>query len=100
MNYYKLDDNGNPVRELGFIKYWRWFETADRTVEKTQVTPDVIVSTVFLGLDHNLKGNGPPVLWETMIFGGPHDDYQKRYTSLADAKEGHRRAVELASQFQ
>ena len=50
---------------------------------------DVRVSTVFLGLDHSLTLDGPPVLWETMVFGGDNDQYQQRYTSRAEAIEGH-----------
>lgn len=46
------------------------------------------VSTVFLGLDHAHNG-GPPVLWETMVFGGDLDGEQERYTSRADAVAGH-----------
>ncbi len=36
---------------------------------------------------------GPPVLFETMIFGGPEHGYQERYTSWTEAEEGHKRAV-------
>jgi hypothetical protein len=53
------------------------------------------VSTVFLGLDHSF-GHGPPLLFETMIFGGERDQYQERYSTLQDAMDGHDRAVELA----
>ncbi len=49
----------------------QWFEAADRLVAKTEVG-DVRISTVFLGLDHNF-GEGDPLLFETMIFGGSHD---------------------------
>ena len=28
--------------------------------------------TVFLGLDHDFLDRGDPILWETMVFGGPH----------------------------
>lgn len=52
------------------------------------------VSTVFLGLDHNLYG--PPHLFETMIFGGEHDGYQERYSTWAEAETGHARTVEIA----
>jgi hypothetical protein len=46
------------------------------------------VSTVFLGLDHAFRG-GPPVLWETMVFGGVLDGEMDRYTSKAAAFAGH-----------
>jgi hypothetical protein len=58
---------------------------------------DAVVSTVFLGLDHNHFGDGPPILFETMIFGGEHDQYQARYETLAEAEEGHQRALELVN---
>jgi hypothetical protein len=48
------------------------------------------VSTVFLSLDHSWHGP-PPVLWETMVFGGLLDGEQERYTSYRDAVRGHRR---------
>jgi hypothetical protein len=57
----------------------------------------ITVSTVFLGIDHrfDLSPGTKPILWETMIFGGKHDQYQQRYTSEADAKNGHIVAVLL-----
>lgn len=48
-----------------------------------------VVSTVFLGCDHNWSGEGPPVLFETMVFGGPLDEEQVRYCTLAEARAGH-----------
>ena len=59
------------------------------------VRGDVTVSTVLLYLDHGW-GDGPPVLFETMIFGGEHDEYQERYCTLAEAKDGHARAYAAA----
>ena len=55
----------------------------------------ITVSTVFLGLDYG-DGEGPPVLWETLIVNGPADRYVERYASRADALAGHARAVALA----
>lgn len=51
------------------------------------------VSTVFLGLDHNY-GDGPPLLFETMVFGLPGEtEYQWRYATWDEAVAGHERAV-------
>ena len=52
-----------------------------------------MVSTVFLGLDHNWNG-GPPILFETMVFGGPHNEYQERYATWDQAEKDHDRVVE------
>jgi hypothetical protein len=37
------------------------------------------VSTVFLGLDYSFEHHGRgPILWETMVFGGPLDEEMDR----------------------
>lgn len=54
------------------------------------------ISTVFMGLDLSFLEYWPPVLWETMIFGGPHDQYQERYTSKEAAIKGHEKALRIA----
>ena len=54
-----------------------------------------VISTVFLGLDHNPTGRGQPVLFETMIFGGWHDEFQVRYRTYDEAEAGHKRAVAM-----
>jgi hypothetical protein len=53
------------------------------------------VSTVFLGLNHAF-GYGVPILFETMIFGGPLDEYQVRYATYGEALNGHEIAVKMA----
>jgi hypothetical protein len=58
------------------------------------------VSTVFLGLDHGFFPDEPPMVFETMIFGGPLADYCQRYSTLLDAKFGHWRAKCLAAEAQ
>lgn len=68
--YYVLDADHHVV-EVGMMEWAQWFEDADRKVAWTQVTSELLVSTVFLGLDHRYAGAGPPLLFETMIFGGP-----------------------------
>lgn len=52
----------------------------------------VQVSTVFLGMNHAF-GDGDPVLFETMIFGGPRDQECWRWHSDAEARAGHELVV-------
>jgi hypothetical protein len=93
---YILDENGQPVREPNLDRWWIWFGTDENRVLRQDDLPGGIsVSTVFLGLDHRF-GRGPPVLWETIIFGGTHDQYQERYISREAALKGHDAAVALA----
>lgn len=54
------------------------------------------VSTVFLGIDHNHWGEGLPLLFETMIFGGKHDQEQFRCSTWDEAVDMHEAACELA----
>lgn len=94
MNHYILVD-GLPVLEPDVLKWAAWYETANCHLGRDELPDDVLVSTVFLGLDHGW-GRGQPVLWETMILGGPHDGYQERYTNNCAAAIGHVRALRLA----
>jgi hypothetical protein len=90
---YILDEHGQPVPEPDTLRWAKWFETANRVVRQDRVE-DIVVSTVFLGLDHNwYEGAHEPILWEAMIFGGVEDQYQRRYSSLKDAEEGHIQAL-------
>ena len=95
---YILDDEKNviPVPEKNFLAWARWFEDFERRRVADTRTAGVRVSTVFLGLDHRWGGGGPPLVFETMIFGGPYDQYQDRYGSWDDAVLGHRRACLIA----
>lgn len=58
------------------------------------------VSTVFLGIDHRLswppREDEPPILFETMTFGGKNDQDTDRYCTWAEAEAGHAAAVERA----
>jgi len=92
--HYVLDDAGHAVPCPDLDEWANWFESADRRLAVDMVG-DIRISTVFLTIDHRFSGKGPPILWETMIFGGPDelDEYQRRYTSRADALVGHETAV-------
>jgi hypothetical protein len=91
-------DADNNIIECTMLTWARWIEedTGRRTVGWTQITSEVTVSTVFLGMDHRLWGKGPPLLFETMIFGGPLDEHMWRYSSYDDAQTGHAAAVRKA----
>jgi hypothetical protein len=79
-------------RPISFEQWTTEFERRDRRVALSD-TPAGRVSTVFLALNHNWD-DGPPLLFETMIFGGPLHEYMWRYTTEAEALEGHAFAVQ------
>ena len=97
MSYGKYILKGKkPVLEPNLLRWGKWFETGNRNVGKDNIN-DIKVSTVFLGLDHSF-GHGKPLLFETMIFGGKHDEYQERYESWEEAEEGHKKAVKMVEE--
>jgi hypothetical protein len=57
----------------------------------------VRVSTIWLGLDHSfgrLHHPGlPPLIFETMVFGGKHDQFCERWPTREAALAGHDRIV-------
>jgi hypothetical protein len=58
-----------------------------RTVRRTKIGP-ISVSTVFTVIDLSM-GLGPPLLFESMIFGGKYDGEQQRYATFEEAEWGH-----------
>jgi hypothetical protein len=98
--WYKLDEKNNPVRCVDHSEYFNWHKSLPvdgKTgigiqVASTKVSDGVCVSTVFLGSDHGW-GDGPPVLWETMIFGGDRNEDCERYCSLKESLDGHNKIV-------
>lgn len=89
-----LDERGEP-RPASDVREWgRWIEGADerRLIART-VAGSHLVSTVFLGLDHDYTGMGPPILWETAIISGPHKGYLQRYSTRYAAIRGHQYVV-------
>ena len=88
-DYYKLV-NKRPV-PVDDVKEWAKSYSDDRHIGNDKFIVDgteITVSTVFLALDHNFGGT-EPILFETMIFGGKHNDYQERYTTWEEADDKH-----------
>jgi hypothetical protein len=81
------------------VETWaRWFGTANRVVRRTTIEKfSIHISTVFLGLDHNWSSEGPPLLFETMIFETGNacglDERQWRYSTWDESEAGHVKAV-------
>ena len=91
---YKLDKNNVAVPCDDIEEWARWFGTAARRVAEDDVG-SIRISTVFLGIDHSLF-EGPPLLFETMIFGGAHNEHQARCSTWDQAVAQHAEAVAMA----
>lgn len=92
-----FDIAGNPIslRNWGYLRANR-----DYGVIAQEKIGHVSLSTVWVGLDMGFHiGRGlPPVIFETMIFSEVDDDldqYQERYATEAQAREGHARIASM-----
>lgn len=95
--YFILD--GRQITPVSCEDWAKWFELAtidrSRVVRQEHIGP-FYVSTVFLGIDHRFMGEGPPIVFETMVFdmrvpGGRMGDEvaQWRYCTYDEAERGH-----------
>jgi len=91
--YYRRD--GTPYTML---EWARDFENPSVKKVAYDEVGDVGISTVWLGLNHQF-GDGPPLIFETMVFNGPLDQEQERYSTEAEALAGHTRMVERVKEL-
>lgn len=92
--YILNEDHSIRATEDAF-EWTKAFETMDRRVARTEVAPDIIISTVFIGLDMGSPpdSGGEPVVFETRVFtdyGEPDGD---RYRTWDQAIAGHEDVV-------
>lgn len=104
VDHYILDGNGDPRPCADLFEWAAWFDRSRRTREfvvahdrhevRAPGEPEILVSTVFLALDHNW-GDGPPLLYETLVMGGLLDGEMCRYATRAEALAGHQAMCRL-----
>lgn len=85
-----------PVLEKDLLKWGQWLEdnNEQRRVAHTTLKYGIRISTVFLGIDHNLSGIGQPILFETMVFDTKDEVLDaERYGTWEEAESGHKRIV-------
>lgn len=97
---YTLGEDGRtPTPATDTIAWADWMgdETKRRIGLDIDPVKQVAVSTLFLGINPGVFNIfGKPMLFQTMIFGGPHEGDAKNYYSWEDAEEGHKWACEVA----
>lgn len=71
---------------------WKYVMTWERMPKRA--AGRILISTVWLGIDHNFMMEGPPLIFETMVFDGNFGDrYCERYATKDEALAGHAKAV-------
>ncbi|MBN3957921.1 hypothetical protein [Nostoc sp. NMS8] len=91
--YYKLV--GHTPVAVNSLSEWRDYlhsvqDSGQHLVAET-IVGDAKVSTSFSGFD--LTFGDPPLLFETMVLGGPHHGRMQRYSTWEQALTGHDRTV-------
>ncbi len=102
--HWYLDEDGEAQPwpdDKDFLAWALWLETAERKICRDYSFGDdggIVVSTVFLGLNHSFSGE-TPILFETMVFGGKHHELMTRYHTRAEAEQGHQDVVNLLESY-
>lgn len=99
--WYILDGDKNPIPAKDIMSANRLFSDPDaRRVAIDEVFVEdygitVVISTVFLVIDHNYSPKGEPILFETMIFNNGQPESLNRYHTWNEALKGHGKMVTL-----
>lgn len=84
------------------VEWSNRFEETDRRIERTVMPDGRIVSTVFLGIDHNYSNSGAPLVFETMVFPSDKDyseEWCERCSTYQQALQQHQRGIEEAERL-
>ncbi len=94
---------GKEVVFINDISLWaKWFENSkERIVKRDELEDGTLISTVFLGANHDHRGLTEDGIWfETMIFGLDYfENFMDRYSTYDDAVSGHEMAVLAVKQY-
>lgn len=96
-----------PVPEPDYDEWVKWSSDHDRdrdpgtcVVAQTEIG-DLEVYTVFRGIDLRSVEEGPPILFETMVFGsGDKPAYHKGCSTWLEAEAQHAEALALVEKYQ
>jgi hypothetical protein len=95
---YFYDRAGNPLTDYDEIERLLIDREYKRVGGDTVLVDGktLAVSTVWLGVNHNFTADGPPLIFETMVFGDPPlaENACWRYATEDEARRGHEKAVE------
>lgn len=75
----------------------QWLHEADRAVEETTVG-GVVISTAFLAFDYYYSLDDPPLLFQTMVYGGRLHEVEAKYATWNEAVAGHAQMVALVQE--
>lgn len=92
--YYAV--NGRPMNQMEWARAFAHYRHIGEDYVRVRGLT-FRVSTVWLGLDHNWRPGGPPLIFETAVFEGRrrriYDGMMARYSTLTEAQRGHVRML-------
>ena len=95
MEHWILEED-HTVREASLLEWAEWFgKNIELRIVKREEFNEGVVSTVFLGLDHNYTG-GDPHVFETMVFDKDGNELECHRCSLWDQAVDQHEAVVLS----
>lgn len=64
-----------------------------RIIKQSTLKNGIFISTVWLGMNHNWSDDGPPIIFESMVFAGGNNPCRtldkRRYSTRHEAVDGH-----------
>jgi hypothetical protein len=91
---YILDGRRVP-KVVSRDEWGEWFTEMDERLYRVgcdTVADDIWISTMFIGIGPRF---GPPLLFESMVFGGRLDHTMRRYETWDEAERGHAKLVAM-----
>ncbi len=89
VDVYRMDGTPYPSGHLGMIQWAQDMANIDaRRLGLTKIGKDIVVSTVWLGLNHRI-GRGQPLIFESMVFKKTKQQEMARYSTKTQAIAGH-----------
>lgn len=99
MSDHYILDGKTPVA-VDLMTWAKWLDDPSKKRVAQDYIGDYWISTVFLGLDHRFSDDGPPILFETMVFPEKGKNMSEKWAERActwdEALAAHERGCQWA----
>lgn len=90
--YILQDRTPLPCNDL--FRWGDWYAKADRQVADIMIS-GVRIRTMFIGINQQRLVDRPPLLFETMVYGGRFDLHRESCSTWVEAELQHQQVVDL-----
>lgn len=84
-----------PVQHDNDDNWFMWYGNMENRRVAADMVGEAFVSTIFGGIDRSYGRAPQPLVFETRIFEGEHDGWEKLASSWEEAEACHAEAMEL-----